>query len=190
MSFLADSIYGKDNVKFLKVKKDASNPKLQQIMEATVKVLLKGNFDVSYTEADNSPIVPTDTVKNTILILAKTNDTWPSEKFASTLALHFTTKYAHVSGVSIQIYQERWVKFNVDGAPSQHSFVHQGPEKKIVELDYDKVPGPAQYKLSTSIKDLTVLKSTNSMFYGYNVCDYTTLKPTEDRVLSTDIYSK
>lgn len=190
MSYLADSTYGKDNVKFLKVKKDRSNPKLQQIMEATVKVLLRGNFDVSYTESDNSPIVPTDTVKNTVLVLAKTNDTWPSEKFAAKLALHFTAKYAHISGVSVQIYQDRWVKFDVDGTSSLHSFVHQGPEKKIVELDYDKVPGPAQYKLSTSIKDLTVLKSTNSMFYGYNVCDYTTLKPTDDRVLSTDIYSK
>lgn len=190
MSYLADSTYGKDNVKFLKVKKDRSNPKLQQIMEATVKVLLRGNFDVSYTEADNSPIVPTDTVKNTVLVLAKTNDTWPSEKFAAKLALHFTAKYSHISGVSVQIYQDRWVKFDVDGTSSLHSFVHQGPEKKIVELDYDKVPGPAQYKLSTSIKDLTVLKSTNSMFYGYNVCDYTTLKPTDDRVLSTDIYSK
>ncbi|AQZ10287.1 (ZYRO0G09482g) [Zygosaccharomyces parabailii] len=189
MSYLADSTYGKDNVKFLKVKKDPSNPKLQQVMEATVKVLLRGNFDVSYTEADNSPIVPTDTVKNTILILARQNDTWPTEKFAAKLALHFTGKYSHVSGVSIKIYQERWVKYDVDGRPSQHSFVHQGPEKKIVELEYDKVNGPTHYKLSTSIKDLTVLKSTNSMFYDYNVCEYTTLKPTTDRVLSTDIFA-
>lgn len=190
MSYLADSTYGKDNVKFLKVKKDPSNPKLQQIMEATVKVLLRGTFDVSYTEADNAPIIPTDSIKNTILIMAKTNDTWPSEKFAAKLALHFTSKYSHVSGVSIKMYHDRWVKFNVDGNQSLHSFVHQGPEKKIVELEYDRVPGPAQYKLSTSIKDLTVLKSTNSMFYGFNVCEYTTLKPTTDRVLSTDVYAK
>lgn len=190
MSYLADSTYGKDNVKFLKVKKDASNPKLQEIMEATVQVLLRGNFDVSYTKADNSPIVATDTVKNTILILAKTNDVWPTEKFAAKLALHFTSKYAHVSGLSIKIYQDKWVKFDVDGKQSLHSFVHQGPEKKIVELDYNKTSGPNQYELSTSIKDLTVLKSTNSMFYGYNDCEYTTLKPTNDRVLSTDIYSK
>jgi len=25
------------------------------------------------------------------------------------------------------------------------------------------------------------------MFYGYNVCDYTTLQPTTDRILSTDV---
>lgn len=188
-SYLTDSTYGKDNVKFLKVKKDKKNPKLQEIMEATVKVLLKGDFDVSYTEADNSPIVPTDTVKNTILLLAKQYDTWPTEKFAARLALHFTSKYNHVSGVTIQIYQDRWVKYDVDGKESLHSFVHQGPEKKLTFLDYDKKNGPSKYILTTTIKDLTVLKSTNSMFYGYNKCDYTTLKPTTDRILSTDIFA-
>lgn len=188
-SYLTDSTYGKDNVKFLKVKKDKSNPKLHEIMEATVKVLLKGDFDVSYTEADNSPIVPTDTVKNTILLLAKQFDTWPTEKFAAKLALHFTGKYSHVSGVTVQIYQDRWVKYDVDNKESLHSFVHQGPEKKVTFLDYDKKNGPNKYFLTTNIKDLTVLKSTNSMFYGYNTCDYTTLKPTTDRVLSTDIFA-
>ncbi|SCU98254.1 LADA_0H11650g1_1 [Lachancea dasiensis] len=188
-SYLADSTYGKDNVKFLKVKKDKQNQKVHEIMEATVCVLLKGDFDVSYTEANNAPIVPTDTVKNTILILAKKYDTFPLEKFAARLALHFTSKYAHVSGLTVKITQDRWAKYNVDGKPAHHSFVHQGPEKKIICLDYDKKNGPSKYSLSTSIKDLTVLKSTNSMFYGYNVCDYTTLKPTNDRVLSTDVFA-
>lgn len=188
-SELTETTYGKDNVKFLKVKKDKKNPKLQEVMEATVKVLLKGDFDVSYTKADNSPIVPTDTVKNTILLFAKQYDTWPTEKFAAKLALHFTSKYDHVSGVTIKIYEDRWVKYDVDGKPSLHSFVHQGPEKKITFLDYDKKDGPSKYALSSTIKDLTVLKSTNSMFYGYNKCDYTTLKPTTDRILSTDIFA-
>lgn len=134
-SYLTDSTYGKDNVKFLKVKKDKSNPKKHEIMEATVKVLLKGDFDVSYTEADNSPIVPTDTVKNTILILARQYDTWPTEKFAAKLALHFTEKYGHVSGVTVQIYQDRWVKYDVDNKESLHSFIHQGPEKKVTFLN-------------------------------------------------------
>lgn len=188
-SYLANSTYGKDNVKFLKVKKSKSNPKLHEVMEATVCVLLKGDFDVSYTEADNAPIVPTDTVKNTILIHAKKFDTWPTEKFAANLALHFTSKYSHVSGLTVKITQDRWVKYDVDGKESLHSFVHQGPEKKITFLDWDKKNGTNTYSLSTSIKDLTVLKSTDSMFYGYNVCDYTTLKPTTDRILSTDIFA-
>ncbi|KAL6941235.1 hypothetical protein ACO0RG_002358 [Hanseniaspora osmophila] len=182
-SYLESSTYGKDNVKFLKVKKDPQNPKKHEVMEATVKVLLKGAFETSYTEADNASIVPTDTVKNTILIHAKKCDTFPIEKFAAELALHFTAKYEQVHGVTIKIIQDKWVKYE------DHSFVLESPEKKVCTLDYDLVNGPQVYQMSTILKDLTVLKSTNSMFYGYNKCDYTTLKPTTDRVLSTDIMS-
>lgn len=181
---LSSSTYGKDNVKFLKVKKDASNPKKQEVIEATVLVLLEGSFDKSYTEADNSSIVPTDTVKNTILILAKTTEVWPIERFAAKVGTHFIDKYSQVSGVTVKVIQDRWVKYDVNGKKHDHSFIHEGPEKRITDL-YLKRSG--DYKLSSKIKDLTVLKSTGSQFHGYNVCDFTTLKPATDRILSTDV---
>lgn len=185
MSELISSTYGKGNVKFLKVKKNPSDPKVQDVLEANVQVLLRGDFDISYTKADNSPVVPTDTIKNTVLIEAKTTDVWPIERFAGHLAKHFTSKYSHVSGIEITIVQSRWSKFEVDGKLHAHSFRHEGPETRRTILDYTKTNGKLIIK--SSIKDLTVLKSTGSMFYGYHLCDYTTLKPTEDRILSTDV---
>ncbi|CUM65586.1 uncharacterized protein PRCAT00003233001 [Priceomyces carsonii] len=182
---LLDSSYGKGNVKFLKVKKSPSNPSEQNVLEANVQVLLKGNFDISYTEADNSPIVPTDTVKNTILVLAKTTDVWPIERFAAQLAKHFTNKYNHIQGVEITITQSRWTKYSVEGQLHPHSFKHEGPETRNTFLTYDKTT--KKLLIVSSIKDLTVLKSTGSMFYGFNVCDFTTLPPTKDRILSTDV---
>ncbi|KAG7194521.1 uncharacterized protein KQ657_004736 [Scheffersomyces spartinae] len=187
MSTLINSSYGKANVKFLKVKKDPSNPKVQDVLEANVQCLLKGNFDVSYTEADNSVIVPTDTVKNTILVEAKNTDVWPIERFAGHLAKHFTSKYSHVDGVEISIVQQRWNKYPVNGKLHDHSFVHEGPETKQTFLTYNKKT--QELSLKSCIKDLTVLKSTGSMFYGFNVCDYTILKPTTDRILSTDVFA-
>ncbi|SGZ51854.1 CIC11C00000004936 [Sungouiella intermedia] len=188
MSQLLDSSYGKANVKFLKVRKDASNPAVQDVLEANCQVLLKGNFDVSYTDADNSPVVPTDTVKNTILVEAKNTNVWPIERFAAHLAKHFTEKYSHVLGVEVTIIQQRWTKFPVNGKLHDHSFRHEGPETRRTFLEYSKVSG--KLTITSSIKDLTVLKSTGSMFYGYHQCDYTTLQPTEDRILSTDVYAK
>lgn len=187
MSQLLDSSYGKANVKFLKVRKDVSNPAIQDVLEANCQVLLRGNFDVSYTEADNSPVVPTDTVKNTILVEAKKTNVWPIERFAGHLAKHFTEKYAHVLGVEITIVQQRWSKFAVNGKLHDHSFRHEGPETRRTHLEYSKVSG--KLSITSSIKDLTVLKSTGSMFYGYHQCDYTTLLPTKDRVLSTDVFA-
>ncbi|CAK9440408.1 uncharacterized protein LODBEIA_P45080 [Lodderomyces beijingensis] len=182
---LFESSYGKGNVKFLKVKKDPSDPQVQEVLEANVQVLLRGKFDTSYTEADNSSIVPTDTVKNTILVEAKTNNVWPIESFAAHLAKHFTAKYAQVEGIEVNIVQALWSKIELNGKPHAHSFKHQGPETRQTYLNYDKLT--KKLVLQSSIKDLTVLKSTGSMFYNYNVCDYTTLKPTKDRILSTDV---
>ncbi|ODV63079.1 urate oxidase [Ascoidea rubescens DSM 1968] len=184
MSVLVDSIYGKDNVKFLKIKRDPSNPKIQDVIEVTVKVLLKGAFDVSYTKADNSPIVPTDTVKNTILIKARTEDPFLVENFANILASHFLAKYDHISSVDVDIIQLRWSKYLVNDKFHDHSFIKDGDEKRICHLFRSRV---GDFKLTSGIKDLTLLKSTGSMFYGYNKCDYTTLKPTNDRILSTDV---
>lgn len=183
---LVSSSYGKGNVKFLKVKKNPSNPQEQDILQANVQVLLRGDFDISYTKADNSPIVPTDTVKNTVLVEAKTTDVWPIERFAAHLAEHFTNKYSHVSGIEITVQQTRWTRFAVNGKPHAHSFRHDGPETRNTYLNYDR---SGKLVLESSIRDLTVLKSTGSMFYGYNVCDYTTLKPTKDRILSTSVTS-
>ncbi|KAF0269824.1 hypothetical protein FOG48_01118 [Hanseniaspora uvarum] len=182
-SYLESSSYGKDNVKFLKVVKNPKNNKDHEIMECNVQVLLKGEIETSFTEADNKVVVPTDTVKNTVLVLAKKNKTETMEKFAALLALHFTNKYSHITGVHVKIVQQLWNKYH------EHSFIHGGAETKEIELDYDQAK-PTEYKLVTILKGLTVLKSTNSMFHGFNVCEYTTLKPTDDRVLSTDVLMK
>ncbi|ODQ47482.1 hypothetical protein PICMEDRAFT_71553 [Pichia membranifaciens NRRL Y-2026] len=184
MAYLQDSSYGKDNVKFLKVKKDKYNPQKQEVLEATVRVLLRGNFDVSYTKADNSPIVPTDTVKNTVLVEARKTDVWPIERFAAHLAEHFVGKYAHVSGVDVHVIQHKWTKYEVNGKLHDHSFKKDGEDVKTTSLSYNR---GGDFQLSSTLKDLTVLKSTGSGFVGYNKCDYTTLAPTTDRILSTDI---
>ncbi|CAD1809255.1 urate oxidase [Candida parapsilosis] len=187
MAELFDSSYGKANVKFLKVRKDAHDPNIQDVLEANVQVLLRGKFETSYTKADNSSVVPTDTVKNTILVEAKNNNVWPIESFAAHLAKHFTSKYEQVEGAEVYIVQAKWTKIKLEGRDHPHSFKHEGPETRQTFLTYDSLT--KKLTLSSSIKDLTVLKSTGSMFYGYNVCDYTTLQPTEDRILSTDVSS-
>lgn len=184
MAYLQDSTYGKDNVNFLKVKKDKYNPQKQEVLEATVRVLLTGNFDVSYTKADNSPVVPTDTVKNTILVEARKTDVWPIERFAAHLAEHFVNKYSHVSGCNVLITQHKWTKYEVNGKLHDHSFKKDGEDVKITELNYKQ---NGDFTLSSTLKDLTVLKSTGSGFVDFHQCDYTTLKPTSDRILSTDI---
>jgi urate oxidase len=59
-------LLGKDKVKLLKVHKDAKDPKKQAVVELTVQILLEGAIETSYIKADNSVVVATDSMKNTV----------------------------------------------------------------------------------------------------------------------------
>jgi urate oxidase len=68
------SLPGKDKVRLLKVHKDPRDPKQQSVVELSVQILLEGDIETSYTKADNSVVVATDTMKNTVYCKIYT---WP-----------------------------------------------------------------------------------------------------------------
>ena len=63
MIALAENTYGKSSVRLVKVKRDAP---LHTLTEWKVEVLLSGDFESCFTAGDNSDILPTDTMKNTV----------------------------------------------------------------------------------------------------------------------------
>lgn len=73
---------------------------------------------------------------------------------------------------------------DIDGKPHPHSFVKNGEETRTVQVDATEGVG---VDIKTGIRGLTVLKSTNSQFWGFLRDEYTTLPETWDRVLSTDV---
>ncbi|KAK9460844.1 uncharacterized protein V1516DRAFT_443352 [Lipomyces oligophaga] len=184
MVALTATRYGKDNIRLLKVERHPSNPKLQYVYEFTIRVMLEGDFDIAYTEADNAPIVTTDSMKNTTYILAKKNPVSPPELFASILGTHFVTTYSHVHKSFVHIVQHRWTRYSVDGKPHEHSFIRDGNEVRIVDAEVEE---SGKITISAGISDLLVLKSTGSAFYGYVQDKYTTLPETRDRIMSTSV---
>jgi len=183
MASLAAARYGKDNVRVYKVHRDAKTG-VQTVIEMTVCVLLEGEVEVAYTEADNGPIVTTDTVKNTIYILAKQNPVNPPELFASILAAHFPTKYSHIHAAHVNIIVHRWTRMTVDGKPHPHSFLRDGAETRNVDVTFRKGDG---FTIKSKLAGLLVLKSTGSAFWGFHRDEYTTLGETWDRILSTEV---
>jgi len=183
MSALAAARYGKDNVRVYKVHRDEKTG-VQTVVEMTVCVLLEGEIETSYTKADNSVVVATDSIKNTIYITAKQSPVNPPELFGSILGTHFIEKYRHIHAAHVNIVTHRWVRMDVDGKPHPHSFVKQSGETRNVQVDVQEGKG---IDIQSSIKDLTVLKSTGSQFHGFLRDEFTTLKETWDRILSTDV---
>jgi hypothetical protein len=62
------SNYGKSKVRLVKVEREAE---VHQFRELTVHIQFEGDYDECYETGDNSRILPTDTMKNTVYALAR-----------------------------------------------------------------------------------------------------------------------
>ncbi|KAG5301709.1 uricase [Histoplasma ohiense] len=191
---LAAARYGKDNVRVYKVHRNEETG-VHTVVEMTVCVLLEGDIETSYTKADNSVVVATDSMKNTIYIMAKLHPVTPPELFASILGSHFTTTYPHIHTAHVDIVTLRWTRMTFDGKPHPHSFLRDGTETRNVSATIsegnsgskDITSLTSTISLTSSISGLSVLKSTNSQFHNFIRDEYTTLPETWDRVLSTNV---
>lgn len=56
------------------------------MLQFCVEILLDGPTDAAFTAANNSLIIPTDTQKNTVYVLAKTTSFGCAEDFAAIVA--------------------------------------------------------------------------------------------------------
>lgn len=138
----------------------------------------------SYTEADNSVVVATDTMKNTIYIMAKQHPVTPPELFASIVSNHFVERYPHINSALVKVKTHRWTRMNVEGNPHPHSFMRDGSETRNVEATAEEGKG---ITVRSAIAGLLVLKSTGSAFHDFYRDEFTTLPNVSDRILSTEV---
>ena len=78
--------YGKSAIRLVKIVRDADG---HAVRDLTVAISLEGDFASSYVDGDNSLVVATDTMKNTVYAFAREHLTGAVEAFGSVLARHF-----------------------------------------------------------------------------------------------------
>jgi len=183
MSELSAARYGKDNIRLCKVHRDEGT-NIHTVTEMTVCVLVEGDINSSYTRADNSVVVATDSMKNTVYLLAKQYPVTPPELFGSILASHFIELYPNIHVTRVKVVTHRWTRMTIDGEPHPHSFLRDGAETRNAEVVCKRGTG---IFVKSGIQGLLVLKSTGSAFYGFIKNDYTSLGETSDRILSTEV---
>ncbi|KAG9303260.1 hypothetical protein G9A89_013586 [Geosiphon pyriformis] len=184
--YLKKQEYGKDRVRLMKVIRCGD---WHEIIELTVRILLGGDFTVSYTEGDNTPIVATDSMKNIIYYLAKkSSNVQHIELFAMEIGEFFVTKYTHVSHANVLITRHRWTRMLIDGKLHQHSFIRDGEETRNTHVIVAKEKNlRISVKIESGLKDILVLKTTGSAFRSFLRDEFTTLPETDDRILSTAV---
>ena len=179
MARLGSNRYGKSRVRLSRITRNGDHHGFQ---EWTVRVLLEGDFETSFTEADNSKILPTDTMKNTVYFVARGSKAATIEEFATELGDYFLTNNPQVSGALVEVEEKAWERLAIDGAPEPTTFKLGGPEVHTVRAVRDQ---GREWSVRSGIDGLTILKTTKSAFTGYIKDKLTTLKPATDRIFGT-----
>ncbi len=179
MAKLGSNRYGKHRVRLSRITRHGER---HDFNEWTVNVLLEGDFDNSFTAADNSKVLPTDTMKNTVYYIARGSKAATIEEFAMELGDYLLENNAQVSGVKVEIKERAWERVVVDGSEEATTFKLGGAEVQTVRGVRDK---GQEWSIRSGIDGLTILKTTKSGFTGYIKDKLTTLKPATDRILGT-----
>src|SRR5438874_134987 len=117
-----DNSYGKSRVRLMKVTRQEDR---HDLAELTIDVRFEGgDFEAAHNAGDNSNVLPTDTMKNTVYALSKSWSGEEIEEFALPLAGHFLRDNPQAGRVRVSIAQSRWIR------TGDHSFIRGSEEKR------------------------------------------------------------
>jgi urate oxidase len=176
---LAENSYGKTSVRVMKVKRDRP---LHTVWEWKVEVLLSGDFETCFTAGDNSAILPTDTMKNTVYSRARESSAECIEDFALELCAFFLARNPQVERVVINIASTPWEHALVQGKPHPSTFIRGSSEAQTTAVTCAQA---GEATVTSGLENLVLLKTANSGFEGYLRDSLTTLPETADRLLGT-----
>jgi urate oxidase len=172
--------YGKAETRLVRIVRDSPR---HEITDLNVSSALRGPWDEAYLDGDQRRVLPTDTQKNSAYVWAKKVAPDPIEGYGLALAHHFVDDVEPVEGARIEIERYDWTRVEVDGRPHDHTFVRTGQEVRTAAITLE----PGATHVVQGFKDLIVLKSTGSHFKDFLVDEYTTLQPTDDRIMATSL---
>jgi urate oxidase len=179
MTTLGENRYGKSRVRVMRLKRGSQNHELH---EWNVQVLLQGDFDTCFAEGDNSKILPTDTMKNTVYSLARKSQAARMEEFAKELVDFLLDRNPQISHAEVSISEKAWDHVESGGKPHPTTFVQSTGERQTTKVG--RAQGGA-FSVVSGVENLVILKTANSGFEGYIKDSLTTLPPTSDRLFGT-----
>lgn len=184
MSLLAENSYGKSRVRLVKVKR---HPDRHDFREWTVQILMEGDFESCFVEGDNSKILPTDTMKNTVYSLARNSSAECMEDFGKELVTFLLERNLQVSAASVGISEKTWEHLRAGGKPHPTTFVQSSGESQTAEVSVKRNGAPS---VQSGLENLVILKTAGSAFVGYIKDELTTLPEATDRLFGTAVRAR
>jgi urate oxidase len=182
---LGHNTYGKSRVRLVKV---ARRPDRHDITDLTVDVALEGEFTAAHVEGDNSGLLATDTMRNTVYALAQGHDDVDDvERFGIRLVEHFLAAGPRVTRARVHLVAHPWSRLTgAGGAPDPHAFQRGAGGERVAAVAGDA----SGVTVEAGIAGLTVLKTTGSGWEGYHRDEYTSLAETDDRIMATEVTAR
>ena len=182
---LAQNHYGKSRVRLVKVTRHGD---LHHLYEWSVGVYLTGDFTACFIDGDNTGILATDTMKNTVYAIARTSNAGTPEDFALELAAFLAARNPQAASVRITIEEKTWVRIKAvtpSGSLEHHpsAFLQRGPELHTCAVLHTPGHPPT---VTAGVRALVLLKTGHSAFHGFQRDDLTTLPDSFDRLLGTE----
>jgi urate oxidase len=172
--------YGKSEIRLVKVKRDTDR---HEIWDLSVDVALEGDFEAAHVAGDNSKLLATDTMRNTVYALAKDHLAGSIEEFGLRLVDHFLEAGPTVERVRVGVTGLPWDRIEVNGQRHPHSFVRGSGERKATVTGDES----GDRHVEAGLDNLLVLKTTQSGWENFYREQYTTLPDTNDRLLATTV---
>jgi urate oxidase len=181
MTKLRENRYGKSRVRLVRVKRHAGANDFQ---EWSVDVLLRGDFANCFAEGENSRILPTDTMKNTVYSVARSSNAACMEDFAKELTEFLLRRNPQVSEAEVSVSQKAWEHLNTQGKPHPTTFVQSSGECQTTSV-VRKQNG--ELAVVSGLENLVIMKPADSAFSGYIKDSLTTLPESADRLFGTAV---
>jgi urate oxidase len=177
---LAENSYGKSGIRLVKILRGGDR---HDFRDVTLSVRLEGDFAAAHVAGDNSAVLPTDTMKNTVYALAKDHFDRDIESFGLFLTEHFVRNNPPVARARVELSEQPWERLTVAGRPHPHAFSRPGGERRTSRVTRTRQGAVVE----SGLEDLVIAKSERSGFSGFLKDGFTTLKETEDRILATAV---
>jgi urate oxidase len=178
---LAENRYGKSRVRLVRVKRHADR---HDYREWTVEILLQGDFASCFEGGDNSKILATDTMKNTVYSLARDSSAAAMENFAMELIDFLLRRNPQVSAAEVSVQEKAWEHLNIRGKAHPTTFVNSTSENQTTRVSR---PQGGPFSVVSALENLVIMKTADSAFAGFIKDSLTTLAESSDRLFGTAV---
>lgn len=174
--------HGKSKVRVGRVWREGD---VHHMVEWTVNTMVDSDMEHAFLFGDNTGMTATDTQKNTCYVVAKRMSSRCSpEEYAIALAKHFVQQYPRISKAKIEVLQSGWKRAAVGSAPHNHGFEMGGSDLRTTFVNFDK---QGKLDVISGIKDLKLLKTTQSGYEGFVKDQFTLLPDTRERIMASSV---